>query len=597
MDQARPDLTQRRPLPGRGLSVRWDRHDRPGAQRPLLDVLDATHLIEESGRCVGAVYSPMLTRDESRRLVARLLASEDPGGVVPEVPWAAAVLRPESTVVATASMMLTSGLFYRRTAQGHRGLATVPLALIEGELQTDLDYDYLREFAARQLPVNRTPWTAIRRAAAGDTLVWSRGAARPTTTAWCAPDTLPEPHLIGRSAVSAYLELFDLTVARLAERAGPLVAQLSGGLDSTFTVAALTRAAHRSQIVRCLCHSPLPDAATAPVGIWDPDDLPWAHLMRDAYPGRITVEPVRNTARIQPLDAAAEAAGRTGMPTYAPGNQVWMDHAAQLALSGGATTMFHSSHGNATLSNAHNYASAWYLDQPTWPALQGMTGITVDILTDHRHPLAQLRRDVAAPLRRYTAGSGSRGRATFLDFLTRRNAGHAAAFNPAQHPGLCAVDPFLSRELIELAAAITPRTWRRGPAERGFARRAATGRVPDAIRLRARRGGQGFDTWFVIATQPRRTEAALRTAEEVTATQRWIDAAGLRTWWRNAVARGPHQPPPPVELNTFLRTLATAEFAATAPSAAKRTNRGSQAATRPSSMPQADPPTACDEVL
>jgi hypothetical protein len=71
-------------------------------------------------------------------------------------------------------------------------------------------------------------------------------------------------------------------------------------------------------------------------------------------------------------------------------------------------------------------------------------------------------------------------------------------------PGALPVDPFCDAQVLALAAAITPVEWCRGPYPRGYARLLGEGRVPDAIRLRTRRGGQSWDGWFLIRNRRER---------------------------------------------------------------------------------------------
>jgi hypothetical protein len=72
------------------------------------------------------------------------------------------------------------------------------------------------------------------------------------------------------------------------------------------------------------------------------------------------------------------------------------------------------------------------------------------------------------------------------------------------------VDPFGTRRITELAAAITPAAWSRGGSPRGLARLIGADRVPAEIRRRVRRGGQSLDVWFVMAHEP---ELYLREAD------------------------------------------------------------------------------------
>jgi hypothetical protein len=103
------------------------------------------------------------------------------------------------------------------------------------------------------------------------------------------------------------------------------------------------------------------------------------------------------------------------------------------------------------------------------------------------------------------------GRGTYLRWLTARLRSQPAATNPATSHGNLVADPFASRTMIQLAAAIEPGEWQRGYPDRALARRLSQGRVPDPIRLRRTRGGQGRDTLHVIRRHPDRLLDSLAT--------------------------------------------------------------------------------------
>lgn len=487
---------------------------------------------------VGGTYG-RLTEAESLTILRTLSRDADPGRAAPDIPWAAVVQRPDGTVAATASTMLTSGLFWALDSEPGKDrllvVATDPLQVAHSRLGgTDWNKQYLHAFARREVGVTTTPYSGIHRIPAGDTLRWFPGEAAVAVVEWCGPNTLPEPDLDGAEALTEYLVTFDAVVDTLAARSGPVVAAMSAGLDSTFMVASLARSPAVTGTITALCHSPLPEAELPERPGWVTDDYPLARQMAERYPGRVDVRAVRNTVRRHPLDAALAAATRSGVPTFAPANQVWLDQIREAAQQAGANYVWHGSRGNATFSFDHPYAAAYYARHRRWGSL-------ASLVVDGRRSGSSWHASIGRVLRELRQPGQPRER--YLSWLTHHHAGYAAAFNPAAQLGVDVADPFAARSVLELAARITPREWRRGPGGRAFARRAGAGRVPDDIRSRRERGAQGWDATEVwradsaraaeSARAVRGSDPGLRTAV-ATAQEGWqMDGWGPGAAWGN----------------------------------------------------------------
>lgn len=518
---------------GEGLAALADDHG--------LKVVGATHVTAR-----GAVFG-LITAAEAQRVARILMSADDPGLRAPDAPWAAVVARPDGSYAATASTMLPGGVFWA-VADGQFLLGTDPLA-VQRQLQgsVTLDDEFLQRYCVSDVPVDRTPFAHVRRTPAGSTLTWSPGDLLPQVRQWCGAEVWADAPTDDALGVAEYREAFTHVIADLAARTKATVTTVSGGLDSTFMVAALAREAVRPIIG--LTHVPLSEAELAPVGQFDPDESTLAALLEAQYRDTLSVTQIRNDVGQTPLQAAAERSQRSGYPVYNPANAAWLSQLERISVQAGGSMLFTGTHGNAAFSYTHPYA-------------RPRPGIV-------RRLRAGLQRPSAAPGHRpeeiigapFVRPPQQRSRGAFLRWLGATDNGLTASLNPAGFPGILRVDPFRSRRILELAARISPVQWRTGELPRGFARRAAAGWVPDPIRLRTRRGGQGWDAWYVS----RNTRAAhLDEVDRLAATPAladWVDVAVVRrtvqSWPWGHVAG-----PPRGEFSVITRLLALSAFAA-----------------------------------
>lgn len=471
----------------------------------------------------------------------RHLLRHDIPGETPMTSWAAVVRRNDGSVVAAVSPQFRGGL-YQAWDAGQPVFSDLIRDVVTPD--TLLDADYLRAYAALAAPAHHTPFAGIRRIVAGTTAIWHRGHRQPRVVEWCGPHSwaLIRPDL--DDAVDLYRSTFDQALKAVTPADGPLVATLSGGLDSSFVVASLARRTTPDRPVTALCHSPRPDARLRSAGAIDPDDYEVAESMERAFPGRVRVERVVSELADQPLDAAALASALSGLPTFNPGNQIWISRMTQMAADVGAQALFTGQHGNAAFSLDHSYAVRHYL-RAARPAAMWQAVVA----HPHDSVRATLRHELLGPLsaplreRRRTdrfqsylepLGLAGRvrpqerllGRPGFLEFLSTGGA-YAAPSGPRCTP-VPHLDPFTNRSLLDLAARIEPLEWQRGPATRGFARRVGADRVPDSFRLRRRRGGQSWDEWFLIHNQRDRYLDEVDLIPATPILQDWLDHRTLR---------------------------------------------------------------------
>lgn len=521
-----------------------------------------------------AVVAGIVTHSESERLAQELLTRDDPDTAVRDLPWAAVVKRPDGSIAAAASTMLMSGLFYAIDSRMRLVVASDPVSCADrvGGYR-GLDSDYLQSFALSESDPHRTAIDGIHRLPPGMTLRWSPDGRSPIRVDWVrqvAPDgpTLDDPDQI----TAEYLRRFDAVTAELSRRTDRLPATVSGGLDSTFMAASLAITAPAGRVIEGYCHDPLPAARVRPRGRFDPDDLQRARLLEKQYPGRVTITALRNDMLLHPLDAARANFTRSGCPVLAPGNAEWLSHFGEIAAATGATLRFHAGHGNAAFSYDHPYAANYYARRGQLRALVSLAGAR-DPNTDvwsawkgrvikpalrSRHPR------LAAPpfvISQTGAGPATSSRSQYLSWLFQRRSSFPAAMNPAGSAPVVVVDPFSARSILELAAAVEPRQWQLGFHSRALARRLGRGRVPDEIRLRRRRGGQGMDAWFATKHNEARMDEGLQCLGDSRLLRPWVDVDAVMHWWRAARGRGPTDPPLHAEFGQVLRLVSLAEYA------------------------------------
>ena len=495
------------------------------------------------------------------------------------------IQRSDGAVIATASTMLGGGLYWSvdhdTTSRPHLLIGVSPGDVVMRRKEpTTLNHSYIREYLSGERCDRKTPYHEVHRVPAGVFAIWDSIDTPPEETEWSGPDVWGEPHLEGRHARDAYLNIFDSTIAKLIKGDAPLASMLSGGLDSSFVVAALARLTSPDRPVHAFVHAPHPDAGLSTIGNWDPDDSEFAKGMETAYPGRVVVSKIINTDLVQPQDAALRAARRSWLPTFNPGNQIWMDAIAEQVDAIGASMLFSGQTGNAAFSYEHSYAASYYLRRGRIDQLIKMVFAIADsnisvyqaakkrvlgpLISPWRsqknNPNAEYKKLIGVPdSDKGTGNSKTQGRRQFLEWLSQSHGALLAANCPAGWL-LPVVDPFTASAVLALAASITPYQWLQGPYPRGYARLLGEGRVPDEIRLRTRRGGQAWDTWFVIRHQRERYLDELELVHRSPGLAGWVDTSEMQkraAQWPWGEIQGPSQ----IEVIAIDRLLSLAAFA------------------------------------
>jgi asparagine synthase (glutamine-hydrolysing) len=324
----------------------------------------------------------------------------------------------------------------------------------------------------------------------------------------------------GRDAVAASLPA-----------TGDVSATLSGGLDSTMVAAtAAELLADDGRQVHAMTHVPLPGTAD-PSGGWEASDGPYAEAMAATTPG-MTWTGLVNAELTPPLAADAWIIDRTWQPPFNTINQVWFNEAIRRAEQRGDAVLLTGAAGNATFSRDKDGIVPNLIAERRWGALLRQVGAR------HRAGLSRrgAARSVAAealprlatrrrarrtptppdrlgafdlPFRPEVISTEARAGLPQLDgtYSMDRDRWTAFALSDFSRIGMAQnasetvwwSDPLSDPALIALALRIPEEAWIANGRDRGLARDAGKGLVPDRIRLRSTRGAQGADAGAWLA--------------------------------------------------------------------------------------------------
>lgn len=358
----------------------------------------------------------------------------------------------------------------------------------------------------------------------------------PTVRRWFAPGTEEDRDVSPAEAPTLMREAVRRAVAASLPPAGDIGATLSGGLDSGMVVATASGLlAPAGRDIHAMTHVPLPGAPD-PTGSWEADDGPYAEEVARSLPG-VTWAPVVNTDRVPPLASCRWALDRAWYPTFNPANQEWCNRIVRDAEARGLPLLLTGASGNATFSRDNDGIVRGLLQHGRLGALVRQVrqravarGALVPAArsvvreTLPRRVLAwrreQRRRrlgqpwampDVAdLPLRADALSDAARadldilaqefppaGRPMWLDFAQLDTSRHGFPQNLSDTVWWS--DPLSDPEVVALALRLPEEAWLAGGRNRGLAREAATGLLPDRVRLRTTNGGQSADVdqWVV----------------------------------------------------------------------------------------------------
>ena len=449
--------------------------------------------------------------------------------------FVAVATRPDgSTLVATSPRWEQSALY--AVVAGRLHVAHHPRDLVRALPRPPaLSVPKLVDLAVHHDDPALTVFDGVSRVPNGHLLVHRPGAegtaGRVTVRRWFAPDPEPDRSISLVEAPRLLREAVRDAVRASLPESGQVTATLSGGLDSsTVAATAATLLAPQGRTVQGFTHVPLPGTEDPAVS-WEADDGPYAEAIARAVDG-LSWSPVVNTAHVTPLEADRWAFERTWLPPFNPLNQVWFNEIIRRCEDLGSPLLLTGSAGNATFSRNHEgvlrglarggrvdallrqvrlrhavgdgwaragrsvvretlpaRVLAWRREQRMrrsglareWAGMFETLPVREEALSD----AARAEYDEAR------AGLGVTGRAAWLDFVRLDGARFGLVQNLSD--SVWWSDPLSDPELVATALRMPEEAWLAGGRDRGLAREAAAGVLPDEVRLRPTWGAQSAD--------------------------------------------------------------------------------------------------------
>jgi asparagine synthase (glutamine-hydrolysing) len=450
--------------------------------------------------------------------------------------FVAVVTRPDgSTLVATSPRWEQSGLY--SLVEDRLYVAHHPRDLIRALPRPPaLDVAKLIDLAVHYDDPAVTVFDGIARVPNGHVLAHRPG--RPVEVRrWFEPD-LEEDRSISLAEAPRLLREAVLDAVRVSlPDDGQVTATLSGGLDSSTVAATAARLlAPDGRTVEAFTHVPIPGTED-PSGPWDADDGPYADLISRSV-GGLAWSPVANTALTTPLEADRWAMERTWQPAFNPLNQVWFNEIVRRCEALGSPLLLTGGAGNATFSRNYDGILRGLARRARVDALlrqvrlrhaagagwgRAARSVVRETLParvlawrrEQRHRRSGVHREWAgmfetlparverlseparADYERSRAGLGTMDRAGWIDFVRLDGARFGLAQDMS--PTVWWSDPLSDPEVVATAFRMPEEAWLAGGRDRGLAREAALGVLPDVVRLRETWGAQSADgpAWMV----------------------------------------------------------------------------------------------------
>ncbi|WP_322938557.1 asparagine synthase-related protein [Nocardioides bizhenqiangii] len=441
--------------------------------------------------------------------------------------FVAVLTHADGTVLAATSSRSEIALYYWVDGSGLRWSPTVPGLVRQLREPPPLDVGKLADLMALHDEPERTALEGVRRLPVGHRLTWRQGWSSPETERWFTPSAEEDRSIRPKDAAGLLRDAIRHAVTASLPSSGPVAATLSGGLDSSMVAGtAASVLAGSGRTVHALTHVPLPGTADQS-STWEADDGPYARRMVDEIPG-LEWHPIVHDDRTSPLTTLAALFPTSWSPVLNPANMVWLTAAAGRAAELGSPLLLTGASGNAPFSRdrdglVRQLVTRGRLDRlPAEVLRRQRAGVPVhraarsvlaeavgertrELVRQHLlrigPPPAYPSFIEAMPLRPETLsdaarrrlaaldGSTSHSQADWIDFVLRD--GSLATVPPPD--GIWWSDPLSDPEVVSLALRLPLEAWLQGGLDRGLARVAAEGLVPDHIRLRTTRGAQAAD--------------------------------------------------------------------------------------------------------
>lgn len=397
----------------------------------------------------------------------------------------------------------------------------------------------------------------IRQLPPGGRLRWSGG--RCTVDRYWQPDWSRQiRYRRGADYVEAARELLDRAVAAHTRVVGPLVCELSGGLDSTAVVATAARQNPDRRI--CTVTAVSDDGAILPREESYAFHDEWTRVQAVA-----ALYPNVTALRVPALPMQADMAdpqrqfALTGMPGPNPFDRSWFDPARAEAAALGAHSVLVGASGNLTFSALATTHLTDLAANGHWLALLGhtvrlanapggasMTGLLRDAARDARSGVPapggpHLGPAIAARYRQMAANAASSApthlAAERQGFFERTAEGRRVANVTARAlHGVELRDPLGYLPLVEFCFAIPPEQFLQGGVNRSLARRVLSDRVPPLVAQERRLGLQCPEIAARIGSQRDWLADTLARVERSAQASDILDIA----WIRATISRIPH---------------------------------------------------------
>lgn len=403
-------------------------------------------------------------------------------------------------------------IFYH--ASGDRIAFSTSLAalLCVADVPRDLDPQNLAGAAQWRWPGHgATCFRDIRQLTPGGRLRWSAG--RYTVDRYWQPDWSRRIRYRRDSDyVDAARELLDRAVAAHSRVVGPLVCELSGGLDSTAVVATAARQHPERRI--CTVTAVSDDGAILPREESYAFHDEWTRVRAVAalYPNVTAVRVPAMPMQADMADPQRQFA-RTGIPGPNPFDSSWFDPARAKVAALGARSVLVGASGNLTFSAAATTHLSDLAADGRWLALLGhaarlanapggasMAGLLRRAVRDARSGVpapggpdlgpaiaARYRRAAAVPLPSAPTHLAAERQGFFERTVESRRVANATV--RALH-GVETRDPLGYLPLVEFCFAIPPEQFLLGGVPRAFARRVLSDRLPPFVVQERRLGLQ-----------------------------------------------------------------------------------------------------------
>lgn len=366
-----------------------------------------------------------------------------------------------------------------------------------------------------------TAFTGVQRIPLGHVLRVS-DAGDPRLRRWFAPTISPDRSIRIDDAPALMRSVIRDAVAASLPPSGDLAATLSGGLDSgTVAATAATVLEGSNRAIHAFVHAPVPGTGD-PNWLWQADDRPYAAAVARAH--GLELNDVVNEDLISPVQAEAWAHGRAWQPTFNPPNQPWFNEIVRRSEALGVPLLLTGGSGNATYSREPDGILRGLARRGHLGALARQVALRrTDVGTGRavRSVLAEVAPPAAIDRwRRWRHGTRphpAQELPVVLDALTPAARGELdqalaesaldrgdwidfALFDASRmglpqclSPTVWWSDPLSDPEVIALALRLPEEAWLAGGRDRGLAREAASGLLPDQVRLRRTKGAQSAD--------------------------------------------------------------------------------------------------------